>query len=111
VLEARRILDRDGLFDFKTAVAIREDNLLESGQSMESTPYSLGLDSTSVATSRDIKGVGLINTSLKISLEISNNNIDSLQGMLSSTFGVGWESGIFDRRSLDNLRNILFLPD
>jgi hypothetical protein len=84
---------------------------------MQSTPNSLSSDDTSV-TSRDVKGIGLINTSLKFSLEIGDNNINLLQSVLSTTllFGGGGR-GVFGKRRivngslLNSLRNPLLLPD
>jgi hypothetical protein len=74
------ILNVDRLLNDEIA-AVADDDLAEGLETVESTPNSLGLEGT-LTGSGDIKGVRLINSVLKIGLQILNDNVDSLESSL-----------------------------
>ena len=72
------ILDGDGLLDLQAIAAIRDDELLEGGESVQSTPDSLGGDINLARLSAE--SVALVNTVLQVGIAVGDGDLDSAYG-------------------------------
>lgn len=79
------ILDGHGLLN-NEAIATLNDNLLQSGKGVKSTPGGLGSDVNGAPRGGDSQRVALIHAVLQVGIQVGNLDIDGVQGCAVAAF-------------------------
>ena len=89
-----RVLDGHGLLDQEASSAIGDDNLLQGGEGMESTPDGVGGDADRLRAGSDVQSVGLVHAVLQRRIRVGDLQVHiSEDGRRALGLGGSWGSG------------------